>query len=436
MRAPIVRHLRSLLHGEKERRLSTTIGILAKAALMALLVVAPGQARAGIAVCPLKQEVMAAPGTSISFCINLANRDSSPHARTETAYLKVMDFSMSPEGAISLIEAGTSRFSASKWIRLPEESVTLRPGEGREVICRLDLPYGARGEYYSAIVVTLAARERTAAGVILEYRIASGVYVRTAGISHPRSAEITDCRVAQVPSEKPPGAGLDFVATLHNSGRGRFKAEGHAKICQPSGRIVAVLPLSTTRKEVLPGDARIFRGNLRFPLPPGQYEARLVFEYGSRSARVSKRVPFDVTPEMAEILQVISARHEQAIEGPDHVLTASPSELRAALAPGRCRTFEIQLSNPAAKPLRVTASLARVESEDSLPRWTRVVPASFLLGPRELKKVKVRVSLPSKALGSHTGEINFIATDPPKGSTRITQLSLPISVEIVGRAER
>jgi len=173
---------------------SRTTLIAAVVAAVATAVAAEA-APAGIAVSPLKQEVTVKPGRTATFYVSLSNRARNPQATPLSAHLEVMDFAVNEAGAVVFKPPGTLKNSASNWITLTKADVTLEPDRGEEIECTINAPYSAAGEYYSAIVVTMGRKSRTASGVHVDFRIASGVFVTVPGRTFPKRARVASCEV-------------------------------------------------------------------------------------------------------------------------------------------------------------------------------------------------------------------------------------------------
>lgn len=394
---------------------------------------------AGFGVSPLKQEVTVDPGRKATFHISVFNT-ARPGATAKTVHLRVMDFVVSPEGGLSFQKPGTAEYSASKWITLSQQSVTLQPGDGKQIGCTLAAPYSARGEYYSAIMVGSRAVDKTERGISVRHRIASGVFVAVRGRTYPKLAEITECTVAlpQPDSSEKSGAGLTIAATIRNKGHVRFEAEGEARIYEYGGRQVATMSLQTKRKRVLPGDVRIYGGCLVEPLPAGRYEARIVFDYGSKWASARKRVLFTIAAEVAESWAARGPKEKKdaALAGSLSKITLEPQAIKQKVPPGGFRIFHVKLANPAPRPLQVAGMLKCPEGKDALVKWTTIRPSSFLLGPRGRKTVALVIRVPAEASGGQAGEVVFSVTDPEAGKNETHELKLPLQIQITRGTQR
>jgi len=250
---------------------------------------------AGIAVSPLKQEVTVNRGRTETFYISVANRIREGKGETVPVRIEAVDFCVPRDGGLSFHEPGTAKYSASRWIKVSETSFSLKPGESKKIACEISAPWTANGEYYSAIMATLGPRQAAQKGLTVQCRIASGVFVTVPGRMYPKKARVVECGAAapSAGAEKPE---LTVTATIANAGRVLFDAEGEVKIRDEAGRLWAKFPLESRRSRVLPGDLRDFSGGFSEPLPPGEYVAEVIFDYGSKWKKARAKAPFSLSP--------------------------------------------------------------------------------------------------------------------------------------------
>ena len=135
---------------------------------------------AGIAVSPLQQEVIARPGGEVSFLIQLKNVQRTLSPSPEEVRLEVVDFAVSPDGAIGFGPETAHNRSAKNWIQLDADRIVLEPGEARQVKSTVTVPHSASGDHWAAVMMTFGP-PKTQAGVNVVLRTASGVFVRVAG---------------------------------------------------------------------------------------------------------------------------------------------------------------------------------------------------------------------------------------------------------------
>ena len=368
-----------------------------------LVVLMEVTASAGPVVSPLKQEVTVNRGQTKTFYITVANRARSPQARSRTVRLEVMDFSASREGGLSFHKPGRGKYAAGKWIKLSESRVILHPDKGKKIACEISVPWTARGEYYSAIMVTLDAPEKTSKALNVKHRIASGIFVTVPGRLYPKQAKVVACGV-----EDTVEAGesvLTVKATIANEGKVRFVAEGEAKIRDKAGRLRDAFPLKSRRPRVLPEDERDFCGSPSRPLPAGEYVAEVCLDYGSKWRKARKTVSFFVSPGQA---QVWEENHKNQDAGPAVVVV--PADMEETVPAGAFRTLTLKVSNTQPFPIDVTTRV--VDSEEpgnAIGKWIIVKPLSFSLGGNQNRAMVCSLAVPGHADGKHKATLQFIA---------------------------
>lgn len=379
---------------------------------------------AGIAVSPLKQEVIVNRGRTETFYVTVVNRVREGKGETVAVQVEAVDFSVPREGGISFHEPGTAKYSASKWIKVSERSLLLKPGDSRKIACEVSAPWTASGEYYSAIMVTLGSRRADQKGLTVQCRIASGVFVTVPGRMYPKKARVVECGAA------PPSAGaerleLKVTATIANEGRVLFVAEGEVKVCDKAGRLWAKFPLKSRRSRVLPGDLRDFSGSLSEPLLSGEYVAEVVFDYGSKWKKARAKAPFSVSPAQA------AAWQEKAEADNSAAITVEPGCIEEAVAAGGFRRFTVRLTNAKPFPIRIRAQVAESEAQRSgLEKWIRVSPASFNLAGGENRSIVFTLQAPKREKGEHKGEIRFTVKNANGEDLGEEPVTVPLSVNI------
>jgi len=379
---------------------------------------------AGIAVSPLKQEVTVNRGRTETFYISVANNIREGKGETVAVQIEAVDFSVSREGGLSFHEPGTAEYSASKWIKVSETSLLLKPAESKKIACEISAPWTASGEYYSAIMATLGPRQAAQKGLTIQCRIASGVFVTVPGRLYPKKARVVECGAAapSAGAEKPE---LTITATISNEGRVLFDAEGEVKIRDKAGRLWAKVPLMSRRSRVLPGDLRDFSGCFSEPLPPGEYVAEVVFDYGSEWKKARAEVPFSLSPAQAAVWQ------KKARPDRNAALVIEPAQIEQAVAAGGFRGFTLRVSNAKPFPISIRAQVVESEAERSgLGKWIQVSPASFNLAGSQNRSVIFTLQAPKHEKGEHKGEIRFTVKSVNGEDLGEEPVTVPLSVNI------
>ena len=357
----------------------TILGFL----LSAIVVLASIPASAGIAVSPLKQEVTVKPGRTETFHITVGNRVRDGKGRPRAVRLEVMDFSACRKGALSFHKPGTGKHDAGRWIKLSQSRLILPPGKGKKIACEVSVPWTARGEYYSAIMVTPEVSDRPSKGVKIQHRIALGVFVTVPGRTYPKKARVMECSAA-APSAAAEKPALTVAATIANEGRVLLVATGEVRIHDKAGRVWRKFPLKTRRERVLPGDLRDFRGSPSQPLPAGEYVAEVIFAYGSKWKKARAKVP-------------------------------------SSLSPAQANAFPVDITVQVVDP---------EESGSGLGKWIVVNPVSFGLTGNGNRTIVFDLRVPKDAEGKHKGTLQLTVRDTNGRNLGGGPLKVPLTVNV------
>jgi len=379
---------------------------------------------AGIAVSPLKQEVRVNRGRTESFYIKVANHVREGKGATVPVQIEVVDFSVSREGVLTFHKADTEKYSASNWVKISDTSFSLKPGDGKKITCEISVPWTARGEYYSAIIVTPGLRKNLREGLTVQCRVASGVFVTVPGRLYPKKARVTECSVS-VPSAGAEKPELTVTATIANKGRVLFVAEGEAKIRDKAGRLWARFPLKSRRNHVLPGDLRDFSGSLSRPLAAGEYVAEVVFDYGSKWKKARAKTPFSLSPIQADAWRQTAKPDDSA------AIVIEPAQIEQTVAPGSFRRFTLRVSNIKSFPLAITARVVEPgEQGTGLGKWIGIAPAVFDLAEKEKRNIVFTMQAPKDAKGEQKGEIQFTLRNANGIKPAEGLIKVPLSINI------
>ncbi|MDH7499978.1 MAG: hypothetical protein QHH30_06280 [candidate division NC10 bacterium] len=254
---------------------------LALAASLVLSPIALPPAEAiSIAVSPIRVEHHVPPGGTITEAITVSNDDPSP------AYIRVRveDWSLNQDGAITFAKGGSQSYSAAPWLRLHPREFTLRPGQSQDVRYSLTVPTNASpGGYRAAIVFATVSPPTPGEGqkrVALEGRIATILY-ETVGRPVP-SGEITGFSFRMDPAGKP-----EFAISFQNTGPVHIRTRGGITIRDRAGKelIKATLP----DLPILPQSRRDFSVVVNEGLPAGDYVAELIMDIGRKELLAGER---------------------------------------------------------------------------------------------------------------------------------------------------
>lgn len=398
---------------------------------------AAAPAFAGMAVSPLKQEISLKPGEEGKVRITLTNNARGGFGTPQTMQFAIADVKASEPGSLEFLEPGVMPNSASKWISLNKPDITVDPDRSEVIECTIRPPLSAQpGEYYSAVLVTLAAKGRTAGGVVVQYRIASGIFVTILGQTLPKHAKIGACEIVwpKTPTrepttqpashEQPASPELPRVlVALQNVGRARFDASGKITLLDGRSRIMFTAPLTSRRPCVFAGDTRQFEAVFPKPVPAGKYTVRIDMDYQSSWARARHELPIEILPAQAEMLLAMQRRlREEAA-----VVDVLPEKIVPTIPAGATRSLALAVRNISDEPIQCAASVAFTGPTPE-PSWITVRPQSFSIYKSGRKSVELSVHVPPKtAAGTYYATISL---EGGADGSKTRKLDIPIEIEV------
>jgi hypothetical protein len=408
------------------------------ACLTAAMGAVPG--RAGVAVSPLKQEITVKPGETGKVTITLSNHSRSELDAAQSVRLDVVDVQASEDGSILFKEVGMMDNSASRWISLSRAGATLDPNASETLECTVTPPPSTPpGEYYSAVMVTMATRGQTDRGVVVQYRIASGIFVTIPGRTFAKQARISRCEFvwpepAEAPSTRPAGAPagtgeasaprLPGVSVLlQNIGKARFEASGKVKIVDGRSRIVFSGPLNTKRSCVFGGDSRLFEVGLNKPLPAGKYVIKVEMDYESTWSKARYELPVEILPEQAAALAQMNKQYRAGRPPVD----VQPEKIMLTVRPGAMRSLGLSIRGASDGPIRGRVGLTAAEGVPA-DSWLTVSPGEFAVAQSGRKTISLRLQVPGgTAAGTYCSMVSIKAG--PDGAA-VPELKVPVEIEV------
>jgi hypothetical protein len=397
-----------------------------------LLLAAAQPARAGLAVSPMVQEISLRPGEQGKLVLNLMNRVRREFAAAESATLTIKDVTVLVGGQLDFKDAGTQKNSASKWISTSQKDVTLELGKSIPVELTITPPPQAEpGEYYSAIIVSLASHGKTAKGIEVQYEIASGVFVTVLGQTLSKQAKITSCGIqwpepaATQPADSEPEP-AKVAVVLKNTGPARFTATGKLQMVDlANGRVVMTAILTSHRPCVFGGDSRRFEAPLTKPLHPGRYAVKVDLDYESTWARAYQTEIIDLTPEQSALLSRIKDRESATAMA----VNISPLKLSPSIAAGASRNLGVGIKSSTDVPVRCMLSVAAT-GDTNMDGWITIGAEDFRLAPSAHQSVAIRVAVPADAKSGTYAATLAVETWPEGSEVRRTEI--PIEIQVKG----
>jgi len=410
----------------------------------------PTNCLAGMAVSPLQQWVEVKPGKQTSFTVTISNADRGFGTLPCKVSVDVVDFTVSPEGKLSFSEDGKHNRSAVEWISFDASEFVLEPGERKELKAKLSAPFGAGGDYWAAIMVSLGSSQNQGKGINVNLRTASGVFVHVDRRNYVERGTVTDANVvlpefdpvrnstnrperwkgtvsnngvdpnenlAEEPNEGEASQqkqALEISAELKNDGLVAFLANGKAFLYSENWRRMASIPLYTKRRRIFPGHTRCFTGAMSQPLPAGQYKLRMFFDSGSKYGRkITKNMELSVSDELARRWS------ENFTYNDIQTLEIEPQELKLTLTGGRFTAARLLVTNRYLSTISVRCRLERVpvlqkdrktgfQTEELPEGWLELKSTDFTLNPNTRRNVVYSVRIPQDAeQGEYSGTIHI-----------------------------
>jgi P pilus assembly chaperone PapD len=247
--------------------------------LMSILPLAMAEA-ISISVSPIRVEHNVPAGGNLTEAISVLNDDISPvHIR-----VKIEDWSLTREGAVSFAPGGSQPFSAAPWIRVNPREFDLQPGQSQSARYALTVPKDANpGGYRAAIIFATVPRPTPGEKqkrVMFEGRIATILY-ETVGRPAP-SGEITGLSMEPNKEGKP-----EFLISFKNTGSVHLRTRGEIIIRDKAGKEIGKAPLPDL--PILPRSDRDFKVAWEAKLPAGEYVAELLMDIGRKELLAGER---------------------------------------------------------------------------------------------------------------------------------------------------
>ena len=248
----------------------------------------------GVAVSPSRLRMKGKPGETVIEKIKISNDTDRPNSFK----ISFFDFDMNGKGKSSFIEAGEGKYSLSKWSSVSPTFVELAPGERKEVTLTVSLPESEEGQRsaWSILMVEqanpreeldipLPGEETIAFGIVPTYAFGVFLYQNPPNVSNS-SVEITNFELNALDSTINK---LDLE--IENTGNGISYCTAYIELTNLSTGDQE--KLTVKHFTILPELIRSFSHPLP-DLPPGQYSAIGVLDFGSREQIEAAELEFEV----------------------------------------------------------------------------------------------------------------------------------------------
>lgn len=368
-----------------------------------------GQAGAGLAVSPLKREITAAPGKEVEFFVTVTYNVRGERPQPQPVAMSLADIKIAQDARIEFPKPGSIGRSAAKWIIISDPAFSMKPNEVKKVKCILRVPYGQSGER-SAVVLTKVGhpKKRKGSPVMIQYQVATVVFVNIKGRTFPKKAEVEkvsvvipettkgESRHQREPAKRRP---LEIVATVWNQGEVSFVAKGQARIRSTEGKRRAWSPveLKTGTRRIFPGGRRDYVAAVPHDLPAGKYEVRVAYDYGNKWRQARGKATF----ELKEAI-VLESSLVNAATGP--ALKVEPAKVDICLPPGATRNVILTVDNLRDAAVALSATVAAEAPAEEA--WVSLRPTLKVPG-KSSRKARLTVRAPGDLKGLHKFAVTF-----------------------------
>ncbi|AEH50597.1 COG1470 family protein [Pseudothermotoga thermarum] len=367
-----------------------------------------GQGTFNVRFDPIIVRKTAFAGDKISYDLFIENADPLNPIDVEVS---VQDVIQSTYGSYQIAPAGSTSYSAAKWIKVEPNKLRIPPSSTRKITVEVSIPRGVQGGRYASIVLTLlppyqegttSQEDATRFAYQFKYQIPSFLELTIEGIRKKLEAHVINFEVAKIADIPEFHAYKEVVgtnATLYmvsvlNNGNIYVNVSGEINIKSQTGRVVAKYPIATGT--VLPGTTVKLPTITGRQLQPGNYNVRIILSYGGHR------------PTILETTMTVSGEELQVKEiSPAEVvlLYVEPGNVEIKSIGGSTRSATVEVVNNSKVSLDVTADiytlkydilgdLLPLEERSKAPDWISVSPGSFQLKPGQSRRIRVMVSPP------------------------------------------
>jgi hypothetical protein len=247
--------------------------------LFVVLILWAPLALASFVVSPLHLDFETRPGEAVTHYLTVTNTGADQI--TVNAYLK--DFKIEPDGKDSELQPGTVNRSCSKWISV-RQIFKLDPKDKKKIPIAMSVPPDASGSYWCDVFVAQISDPKPrklkkgevhmVISVLRRWKIR--IYATALG-NEIKSGRITDMQIVPASEEKPPSLSVEF----ENMGNIILKCNWRVEIRDEDGQMIREALLN--EKGVFTGyphGKRVLKAEISKKLPPGNYIALAIIDYG------------------------------------------------------------------------------------------------------------------------------------------------------------
>ena len=364
---------------------------------------------------PILVERSVRPGDTFSYVLNVENADKFNPLILDVF---VTDFVEDELGTYQLVSPGSTPYSAVKWMKVSPEKLTIPPGKTKTVEVTVSVPRGISGGLYGAVVFRIHPEGGTEEGAlgetVFEFQMASFLELVIKGTAQRLEAHAVSFKVEKSKKymflrQKVGDNALVFTTTVLNQGNVHIFTKGLLILRTKQGRTVARMPLGGGRGVILPGAKVNLMSVLTRQLPPGDYVARAIVNYGGNRPVVAET---EFSVQEAQLTTKETSEKEMAR------FLVEPQNLEIELRPGSFRSSVIKIINRGKETIKLAGYvlplefdiygniLPESEREEKFP-WVEVKPSSFTLKPGQTRRVRLLMKPPKEAKGGYYADVVF-----------------------------
>lgn len=223
---------------------------------------------------PARAEIVLKPGKEVTGVVTVLNYDeeSPVHVR---AY--VQDLVYLPDGSNDFLPPGSTPWALGDAIKIGPTEFDIPAGKQVQVRYVISLPKDAKGGRYGVIFFETATppSEFRRVGATVNVRLGTILLVTAEGTSVIK-AKLTGMSVDAKEKDK----GVEIACTVYNDSNILIRPFGTVKIIDESKAEVTTIDVNKDKAGILPQTNRKFSVKSKEKLPPGDYYAQALLDYG------------------------------------------------------------------------------------------------------------------------------------------------------------
>lgn len=238
--------------------------------------IAHAQSQEGIRITPAILEDRAEPGDTYRFQLSVSNLAESD----KTFYLTTEDIEGLDAQGLPIFSTETEKteYEMSSWINIPQDVITMKAGETRDVPFTVDVPTSASpGSHFGGIFLDMRPPKLRTSGAGVGIKVGSLISLRVAG-EILEEAQVREFSTEKIIYNLP---NVAFNAKIENIGNVLVRPQGFIEISNMFGKQVANIRVNESGASIFPKSDRILETlweSEEFAF--GRYQAILTLGYG------------------------------------------------------------------------------------------------------------------------------------------------------------